>query len=136
MTPVDLATLHAACFVTPRPWSASEIVALLALPGCFLETGPHGFLIGRAIAGEAELLTLAVAPTARRLGTGRALVARFAQSARTLGADTAFLEVAACNTAARALYLGLGWHESGLRRRYYHHPDGRAEDAIVMTRAL
>jgi len=132
MTPADLAALHRACFIMPRPWSASEISGLLALPGCFLETESHGFLMGRAMADEAELLTLAVDPAARRLGTGRALVARFALTACRKGAKTAFLEVAADNIAARALYAALGWREAGLRRRYYRHPDGHTVDAVQM----
>ena len=66
MTPEDLAALHARCFDSPRPWSADEIASLLAGRGTFLLEAPHGFLMGRAIAGEAELLTVAVDPQARR----------------------------------------------------------------------
>ncbi|TJZ90460.1 GNAT family N-acetyltransferase [Paracoccus gahaiensis] len=127
-----LALLHARCFTRPRPWSAAEFDSLIALPGCFLLTLPQGFLLGRTVADEAELLTLAVAPEARRAGLGRRLIASFAGRARQMGAATAFLEVAADNPAARGLYAGTGWVEAGTRRRYY----GPATDAIVMRLTL
>lgn len=136
MTPADMARLHAACFTTPRPWSEAEFASLLALPDCFALNDSTGFVLGRAIAGEAELLTLAVDPQSRRHGIGRALLARFATEAAARGATTAFLEVAAANVGARALYAGAGWHQTGLRRRYYRAPDGSADDAVVMSRPL
>ena len=137
MTLDDLAAIHAASFTTPAPWSADQIAATLAAPGAFLLTAPQGFLIGRVIADEAELLTLAVAPAARRQGSGAVLVARFARAAAERGAATAFLEVAADNTAAQALYAGAGWQRAGLRRGYYRRPDGAAAlDALILTRRL
>lgn len=132
MTPETLAALHARCFVTPRPWTAAEFTDLLAASGCFLLTAPDGFVLGRTIADEAELLTIAVAPEARRHGIARALLARFAETARTGGAVTAFLEVAENNPAARALYAATGWQAAGRRRNYYRAPDGSAADALVL----
>ncbi|MBI1417714.1 MAG: ribosomal-protein-alanine N-acetyltransferase [Limimaricola sp.] len=131
--PGALARLHADSFVTPRPWSAAEIAEVLAGPGSFLHQSAHGFVIGRVIADEAELLTIAVAPAARRRGEGRALVAAFLAEAAKRGAAHAFLEVAADNAAARALYLAAGFAESGRRKAYYHPPAGPAVDALVMT---
>jgi ribosomal-protein-alanine N-acetyltransferase len=137
MTPAALAALHGRCFTTPRPWSEAEFASFLADPLAFvLVEGDAGFLLGRVVVGEAELLTLAVAPEARRRGLGRKLLARFIYQARLRAAETAILEVAAGNAAARALYLAGGFAESGRRKRYYHNPDGTAEDAIVMARRL
>lgn len=132
MKPDALAALHARCFDRPRPWSASEFENLLASPSVFLLTDTHGFLLGRALAGEAELLTLAVAPDARRQGAGRRLTLRFAAAALARPSAEAFLEVAADNAAARRLYAGAGWVEAGVRRRYY----GPHTDAIVMRLTL
>lgn len=132
MTPDALAALHLRCFERPRPWSADEFASLLAARGVFLLGAPDGFLMGRVIADEAELLTLAVAPEARRTGTGRGLIATFAGRAAGMGAQQAFLEVADDNLAARALYRATGWLEAGVRRRYY----GPATDAIVMRLTL
>ncbi|MDO5530331.1 MAG: GNAT family N-acetyltransferase [Paracoccus sp. (in: a-proteobacteria)] len=120
MAPAELARLHAACFTLPRPWTEAEFAALIAAKGAFLLTHEGaGFLLGRAIASEAELLTLAVAPEARRGGIARGLLARFAAAARRAGAESAFLEVAADNAPALALYQSAGWREAGRRRGYY-----------------
>lgn len=132
MTPADLAALHAACFTRPRPWSAAEFAALISAPGAFLLTEGGGFLLGRALADEAELLTLAVPEAARRQGTGARLLARFVTEARARGAEAAFLEVAADNAPARALYSRAGWAAAGRRRDYY----GPGADALVLRIAL
>jgi ribosomal-protein-alanine N-acetyltransferase len=55
--------------------------------------------------------------------------------AKEAGAFDLFLEVAADNTAAIALYAATGFDRVGLRKGYYPHPDG-AKDAVVMRRAL
>ena len=121
MTPEALAALHGRCFTRPRPWSVDTFEAMLAAPEVFLLTRPSACLLGRVIAGEAELLTLAVAPEVRRQGLARALCAEFAASAAAWGAETAFLEVAADSAAAIALYAGCGWVEVGRRPGYYGH---------------
>lgn len=136
MRPEDLARLHAASFTTPRPWSVAEFAELLASRFVFLETAPVGFVLGRVIADEAELLTIAVDPAARRQGTGATLLAAFCRGAAARGASAAFLEVAEDNRAARALYARGGWQETGRRRGYYHPPGGAAVDALILTRAL
>lgn len=134
--PARLAAIHGACFDTPRPWSAEEIAAMLPAPGIVLLSEPEGFLIGRALAGEAEILTLAVAPAARREGVATRLLAAFLDRAARAGATRAFLEVAERNAPARALYARAGFAETGRRPRYYRHPDGSRSDALVLARAL
>ena len=137
MTPEALAVLHARAFATPRPWSAEEFAGWLADPLAFLLVeGDAGFLLGRAVAGEAELLTVAVAPEARGRGLGQRLVSRFLYQARLRGAEAAFLEVAENNSPARAVYARAGFSESGRRRGYYRTPEGHSVDALVLTRVL
>ncbi|MBN2906636.1 MAG: GNAT family N-acetyltransferase [Rhodobacteraceae bacterium] len=136
MTPDALAVLHGLCFTHPRPWSADEFAALLDTRGVFLRGDGTGFALGRAVAGEVELLTLAVHPDARRAGRGRALLAAFEAEARAQGATEAFLEVAADNAAARALYAGAGYGLAGCRTGYYTAPGGLRVDALVMRKAL
>lgn len=133
-----LARLHAACFTHPRPWSAAEFQALLADPAVFLETaeGHAGFALGRAAAGEAELLTLAVDPLFRRRGIGGTLLAAFEAAARGRDAETAFLEVAEDNLPARALYAAAGYAETGRRPGYYRRADGGTVSALVLRRQL
>lgn len=136
MTPDAIAALHAACFSTPRPWSAAEFAALGNDPLCFNLIESQGFLIGRAVAGEAEILTLAVAPAMRRLGIGNRLVQGFLVEARKRDATSAFLEVSAQNQAAIALYLQAGFSEVGRRKAYYNQPQGAPLDALILAQTL
>jgi ribosomal-protein-alanine N-acetyltransferase len=134
-----LAELHAAAF--EEPWSADEILRFAEDRGGFaltVEDGAgalSGFILCRLIAGEAEVLTLAVRPAARRRGLGRALL----EAALTLAqpsATTMFLEVAADNPGAVALYAGAGFETVGRRSGYYGRAGAASVDALVMRRAL
>jgi [ribosomal protein S18]-alanine N-acetyltransferase len=137
VTPAALAALHSRSFTTPRPWTEAEFAGFLADPLVFLLVeGDAGLILGRAVAGEAELLTIAVAPEARLRGLGRKLVTRFLYQARLRGADSAFLEVAEDNAAARALYTRSGFTEVGQRRGYFRTPGGKLIDALVLRRVL
>lgn len=136
MTPDAMADLHRQCFVTPPPWSAADFRSTLDSAFVFVVSEPSGFLIGRAVAGEAELITLAVAPEARRNGVGLRLVAGFLIEARNRGAESAFLEVAESNSAAQRLYAAKGFEQKGKRRGYYQTPHGIRQDALVMAREI
>lgn len=129
-----LAALHAQAF--DRSWPASEIATLSQGAGAIallVEDGgePVGMILCRALFDEAEILTLAVAPAARRQGIGAMLVETAAALAAQGGAHGLFLEVAADNPAAQALYRGLGFADAGRRAGYYARPEGRV-DALVM----
>lgn len=136
MTPRALADLHALCFTMQRPWQEDEFAALLQGPGVFLLAEPRAFLMGRVIADEAELLTLAVHPKARRAGQGLALVNRFEADAAQRGAAHLFLEVAETNAPARALYERAGYAVTGRRKSYYARPSGDPVDALIMGKPL
>lgn len=125
-----MARIHLASMTTPRPWKEAEFRDLLALPQSVAATHRHGFALGRVILDEAELLTVAVAPEARREGIGRACLDTFHDMALARGADTAFLEVAETNHAARALYDAAGYSVAGRRRGYY--AGDPPVDAIVL----
>lgn len=133
MTPAEMARIHAAAFTMPRPWSEAEIAGAMAGPFGVVMNESRGFLLGRVVAGEADLLTLAVDPEARRLGTGQALVGRFLAEARARGAESVFLEVASTNRAARALYEKCGFLQRGCRKDYYRDAEGRGVDALVLV---
>lgn len=126
-----LAVLHAGAF--ERPWDEAAFEALLVTFNVFgLILDGQGFILCRAVADEAEILTLAVAPMVRRYGAGRALVEAAAATAAARGAESLFLEVASDNIAALGLYASTAFEPAGLRRGYYV---GGA-DAVVMRRAL
>ncbi len=136
MTPAALADLHALCFTVPPPFTERGFADLLNSQTSFLITQPGGFALGRAAAGEAELLTLAVHPDQRRDGLGRALLTGFEAEARARGAGVAFLEVATDNAAALALYRGAGYGYAGRRRNYYRSGADQAIDAVLLRKTL
>ncbi|WP_415921448.1 GNAT family N-acetyltransferase [Tateyamaria sp. SN6-1] len=117
-----------------RPWSAAEFETLLGQPHTRLAHVPQGFALWRGIAGEAELLTIAVDPSAQGHGIGTAVMHRWMADAATT-CDTAFLEVAADNAPARALYAKTGFAQVGLRPAYYARGTAPA-DALILRAAL
>ena len=131
-----MARIHAAANSLDRAWGLSEFVALTDSPHVLALGDDRAFVLARIIADEAELLTIATHPDHRRKGMARALLTRFHSAARTRGATHAFLEVAADNMAARALYGAAGYHQIGQRRAYYARATGPAADALVLQRGL
>lgn len=134
MTPADpalLARLHAQAFAAP--WSETEFADLLGQAGVFAVVEPDGFILVRVVLDEAEILTLAVRPEARRAGLGGRLTGRGAVAAAQAGASRLFLEVAEDNVAARALYDRAGFRPLGRRKAYYAAPDGGRTDALVLS---
>jgi len=84
-----------------------------------------GFALYRLVAGEGELLNLAVDPQWRRRGVASSLLEAI------LGeAELWHLEVRVSNQGARELYLAKGFIEVGRREKYY--ADGEA--AVLMSR--
>lgn len=95
-----------------------------------LDSTIAGFCSWRQTApGEAELLNLAVDPAFRRRGVASALLE--ALHARTQ--CMVFLEVAAPNTAAIALYRRHGWEQVGIRPGYYS--DGTINGIVMKKRS-
>ena len=137
MTPERMAALHARCF-PDRPWSAAEFTDLLQSGSVmsFTATDETGFLLSRVLPPEAEILTLAVAPEARRRGVGSRLVAEWAGVMKGRQVSDLYLEVAADNQAAIGLYGRHGFGPAGRRSRYYARPGAEPVDAVIMHRAL
>ncbi len=132
-----LADLHARCFTDgPRPWTAHEFAGFEAAPEALVLTAPGALAVAQQAGDEAELLTIAVAPEARGQGRGAGLLADIMVELARRGARVLFLEVAADNTAARALYDRAGFTLSGQRKGYYRRGDGRRVDALVLSRNL
>jgi ribosomal-protein-alanine N-acetyltransferase len=136
----DLAAIVAAereCF--SDPWSPSGIRELLQKETsiCLVAVGRRpkndlaGYLFARSIAGEGEILNLAVLPAARRRGLGRLLLAAGLERLEAERADAVFLEVRASNEDAKALYRSAGFTIVGVRSDYYRNP---REDALVLRR--
>ena len=133
-----LAALHEGSF--PKSWSADAFSDLLRTPGTsalVAETDgkPSGFVLWRVAADEAEILTIAVATERRRQGLGDTLLKTAEAACLDAGARRVFLEVAADNRAAIALYRAVGYRDVGRRTGYYRTARG-AVDAIQMARTL
>jgi ribosomal-protein-alanine N-acetyltransferase len=132
-----IAELHSRGFA--RGWSGSEVESLMSGKGVValgvrLGSAVLGMAILRAAAGEAEILTIAVAPEWRGCGLARRLMDHALDRAAGLGAGRCFLEVDAGNLPATTLYRRLGFEEAGRRKGYYAREGGG--DALVLARPL
>jgi len=125
-----LAALHAMCFSGAEQWSEESFAGLLQQKQVFGLGDGDGFILGRVVADEAEVLTLAVSPPLRRQGRARHLLAEFCEEASRRGAMGIFLEVAADNTSALSLYESADFQRVGQREGYY----GPNRTALVLRR--
>ncbi len=92
-----------------------------------------GFLVGRELGDEAEVLNLAVKPGERRRGAGGELLQAALEEFRARGVSRVFLEVRESNEAAIAFYAKQGFSRMGRRSAYYRDPD---EAAVLMENKL
>ena len=101
------------------------------------QQGGLGRLVGYfcywLIFDELRIMNLAVQEGDRRKGLARAMVEQALLEGSRAGVRQALLEVRAGNLAARGLYGGLGFRETGVRKQYYRNP---CEDAILMCADL
>ena len=125
----EIANLHKLCFPN-KPWSASDF-ADLKKSGCEIIASQNGFIVYRCVADEAEIITIGVAPAARRNGIGSAMLCIIEKSVKNQGVKKIFLEVASTNIAGQKLYENNGYKVVGIRPKYY---DGI--DAILMAKDL
>jgi ribosomal-protein-alanine N-acetyltransferase len=134
-----IAAIHARCFA--KAWDEAAMAQFIAGPDtlCLIASvvdnagaAPAGLLIARKAADEAELLTLGVAPSCRRMGLSRALLHTAMAALRATGTKQLFLEVEEGNRAAVALYRSLGAVAVGRRPGYYEH----GADAAMFSLAL
>lgn len=119
-------------------WTAPQCVGLLPLPGVWLSMAlggekAIGFALGRIVAGEAELLLLAVKRDAQRKGTGKLLLDHFVEVAVGRGATRLHLEVREGNHAIK-LYEEAGFSLVGRRKNYYNGRGGLSFDALTLAR--
>ena len=133
-----LAGLHGTCF--DKTWSASTFTKLLDMAGAFgfialIDDEPVGFILTRQAQDEGEIITLGVTPDHHREGLARTLVRVAESNIINAGGCAMFLEVAAINQPARALYKVLGYQEVS-RREGYYRSQGRSTDALILKITL
>jgi len=117
------------------PWSTQDFRDCVSSDALFLVAEGKGadtiagYVVALDAADEGEILNLAVAPSGRRDGLGRALVQHMLEALGARGVQQVYLEVRESNAPARALYAAQGFKEVGRRKQYYRRP---VEDAIVL----
>ena len=122
----------------PSPWSDAVLqryFAKQAIDACLIDDQCWGFCVYDQVAGEAELLLVAVAAQHRRLGLGTLMINHMLQQLQNCRAERVFLEVRQSNIAAIQLYEGLGFNQVGVRPNYYPAEQGR-EDALLLCSEL
>jgi ribosomal-protein-alanine N-acetyltransferase len=137
----ECAAIHATSFA--YPWQEADFEQLFVASGTFADGAIEakeehlaGFVLSRVAAGEAEILTIAVAPQWRRRGIATSLLAPHLSGLAATGVNGLFLEVDVENTAARALYANFGFEQVGERKPYYRTAGARLAGALVMRRDL
>ncbi|MGH6852485.1 MAG: ribosomal protein S18-alanine N-acetyltransferase [Methylocella sp.] len=137
----ECAAIHATSFADP--WQEADFEQLFAASrtladGAIGAKEEHlaGFVLSRVAAGEAEILTIAVAPEWRRRGIATSLLTPHMAALAAIRVDRLFLEVDAENSAARALYANFGFEQVGERKAYYRAAGAQLAGALVMRRDL
>lgn len=137
------AALHAAAF--RRGWSEDELEQLLldrnviahrAMVGTLAGRMLAGFIVSRLAAGEAEILSVAVAPARRGRGLARKLLDLHLRRLAGLGVTAVFLEVDEDNAPARRLYDRARFRDVGRRPAYYARDNAAPANALVLRRDL
>lgn len=139
----EVALLEARCFSSS--WTKEQFFEAceqrwFAGYGLFAADKLLAYITVSVVAGELEVLNIAVCPEQRGKGLSKPLMlyalqdtlkekAESEDSPQTPGWERGVLEVRVGNRPALALYEGIGFKKSGLRKHYYS--DG--EDALVMT---
>ena len=125
----EIANLHKLCFPN-KPWSASDF-ADLKKSGCEIIVSQNAFAVWRNVADESEIITIGVAPNARRNGIASAMLTIIENNIKNQGVKKIFLEVASNNIAGQKLYENNGYKTVGIRPKYYE-----GADAILMAKDI
>jgi [ribosomal protein S18]-alanine N-acetyltransferase len=128
-----IAAVHGVSF--QRGWGEDEIHRLLIESNVVAHRAVHGrkligFIVSRRAAGEAEILSVAVAPAWRGRKLSRPLLDLHMRRLAGLGTRAVFLDVDKNNAPARALYRRAGFREVGQRQGYY----ASGASALVLRR--
>ena len=128
----ELTKLYAKCFPDKkRKWDEQDF-ADLKKSGCEIITSQNSFIVWRCIGDEAEIISIGVAPVARRTGTASALMQIIEQDVKQMGAKTIFLEVDEANIPAIGLYKKFNFENVGVRPHYYEN----GHNAIIMKKEI
>lgn len=118
------------------PWTETGFFTfLIREDALFLVAEDAGEILGYCgaftVLDEGDITNVAVRKDRQGQGIGRLLVQGLLKRTCDAGVTTLHLEVRKSNVPAIALYEGLGFVRSGVRRNYYEAP---AEDGIMMVK--
>ena len=122
----------------PTPWTAEAFVGELTLKNSYGLAAVFrddqtdrlvGYILGRWVLDEMEIINLAVHPGQRRKGIASKLLTEFIRMFEAKGTRRIFLEVRERNVAAIMLYKKFGFVQAGTRKGYY---TDTGEDALIM----
>lgn len=144
--PEDIPAVHALLEECPEAasWSLESLKEIFDshLKYFFIASspqGPHvplgivGFIVGRRIVGEAEVLNLAVSHGSRRTGIASALLQALLEAFSQENVVQVSLEVRESNQPAIRFYQKAGFQLSGKRTGYYRYP---VEAALLFSTFL
>ncbi len=95
---------------------------------------PHGALIARLIADEAEIITFFIAPQHQNQGEATQILHAFLQNCKAQNIQNIHLEVAKDNKTALTFYQKFGFTPQGVRKNYYKRQNGEKIDAILLRK--
>ncbi|MBQ7455647.1 MAG: ribosomal protein S18-alanine N-acetyltransferase [Clostridia bacterium] len=138
MTVEDVDAVHAIEEATfAKPWSRQSFYEEMTRNACaryLVAVTEAGEIVGFAgvwvVLDEGHITNIAVRADHRGQGIGKLLTTGLMQYAANLGVIYMTLEVRRSNLVAQHLYLGHGFIQVGVRKRYY---EDNGEDALFMV---
>lgn len=126
--------IDALCFEEPWPRHSFAYELTTNYSICLVAEEEKGRIVAAivvwVIVDEAHIATIAVHPECQGQGIGERLLAEGLIAAAERGAETSMLEVRVGNAAAIKLYKKFGYHEVGIREKYYQNNN---EDALLLN---
>jgi ribosomal-protein-alanine N-acetyltransferase len=137
ITADDLAAVHNIEQQTPSPWSMSQLegdffttTGLQLICRLAVKDQICGFIIGRTVADEAEILKIATDRDFRQRGAAEQLIKAFLPLLRDKDIKSCHLELRSANLPTRRLYEKFDFLVTGSRKNYYTDPD---DDAVCLS---
>jgi len=136
-----MAYLHSLAFPAHEQWNAESFSSTLGLNttlalGIESDIGLKAMIVLQRVGTEAEILTLATAPTHQRHGLAARLLRHGLDLLGQYGTARLMLDVAADNLGAIAFYDRHGFTQDGCRPNYYRSGRDTPVDALLMSRAV
>lgn len=119
-------------------WSEKSVLETISQPQSICIAAEKagrlaGYILAYEVAGEAEILRIAVDKEMQRQGVGSHLMLKLEDICEEKNIRKILLDVRESNKTARIFYQEEGFLEDGIRQNFYDNP---REDAVLMSREL